>query len=197
MRVFIAISIVVASVSSASAQFAMDHGHAADAARAARAAQAAADAKAAAIASGAPLSPSQQTNFYVGSGGTVKIAPRTAEELKADEAAQAAWQQATETYLAYRRAGGVSQSSQSQLFAGVAQAVQQNNEAEAAQRLNQLLEPDDPPQFTTLIRQLQAVLAGVRDPALAADPELSYGNAAELQFLLEALGQGNPEGGQE
>lgn len=93
MRVLIAISIVVASVSSASAQFAMDHGHAADAARAARAAQAAADAKAAAIASGAPLSPSQQTNFYVGSGGTVKIAPRTAEELKADEAAQAAWKE--------------------------------------------------------------------------------------------------------
>ena len=93
MRVFIAISIVVASVSSASAQFAMDHGHAADAARAARAAQAAADAKAAAIACGAPLSPSQQTNFYVGSGGTVKIAPRTAEELKADEAAQAVWKE--------------------------------------------------------------------------------------------------------
>ena len=84
MRVFIAISIVVASVSSASAQFAMDHGHAADAARAARAA---ADAKAAAAASGAPLLPSQQTNFYVGSGGTVKIVSRTAEELMADEAA--------------------------------------------------------------------------------------------------------------
>jgi hypothetical protein len=91
MRVFIAISIVVASVSSASAQFAMDHGHAADAAQAARAARAAADAKASAIASGAPLSPSQQTNFYVGNRGTVKIAPRTAEELKADEAAQTAW----------------------------------------------------------------------------------------------------------
>jgi hypothetical protein len=88
MRVFIAISIVVASVSSASAQFAMDHGHAADAAQAARAA---ADAKAAAIASGAPPSPSQQTSFYVGSRGTVKISPRTAEELKADEAAQTAW----------------------------------------------------------------------------------------------------------
>lgn len=88
MRVFVAISIVVASVSSASAQFAMDHGHAADAARAA---QAAADAKASAVAPGAPLLPSQQTNFYVGSGGTVKIVPRTAEELKADEAAQAAW----------------------------------------------------------------------------------------------------------
>jgi hypothetical protein len=91
--VLIAISIVVASVSSASAQFAMDHGQAAAAAQAARAAQAAANAKAAAIASGAPLLPSQQTNFYVGSGGTVKITPRTAEELKADEAGQAAWKE--------------------------------------------------------------------------------------------------------
>ena len=92
MRVFIAISIVVASVSSASAQFAMDHGHAADAARAARAAHAAADAKAAAIASGAPQLPSQQSNFYVGSGGTVKIVSRTAVVMRADEAAdRAAW----------------------------------------------------------------------------------------------------------
>ena len=89
--VLIAISIVVASVSSASAQFAMDHGQAAASAQAARAAQAAANAKAAAIASGAPLLPSQQTNFYVSSGGTMKIAPRTAEEMKADEAGQAAW----------------------------------------------------------------------------------------------------------
>jgi len=93
MRFLIAISIVVASVSSASAQFAMDHGAAADAVQAARAARAAADAKATAIANGTPLLPSQQTNFYVGGGGTVKVAPRTAEELKADEAAQAAWRE--------------------------------------------------------------------------------------------------------
>ena len=91
MRVFIAISIVVASVSSASAQSATDQGRAAEAAQAARASRAAENAKVAAIASGAPLSPSQQTNFYVGNRGTVKIAPRTAEELKADEAAQTAW----------------------------------------------------------------------------------------------------------
>ena len=92
MRVFIAISIVVASVSSASAQFAMDHGRAADAAQAAQAAAIAkAVSAASATASSAPQLPSQQTNFYVGNRGTVKIAPRTAEELKADEAAQAAW----------------------------------------------------------------------------------------------------------
>jgi hypothetical protein len=43
------------------------------------------------MASGGPLLPSQQTNFAVGGRGTVKITPRTAEELKADEAEQAAW----------------------------------------------------------------------------------------------------------
>ena len=78
MRVFIAISIVVASVSSASAQLAMDHGNAADA-------------KASATASGAPQSPSQQASFSVGSGGTAKIVQRTAEQLKPDDPAQAAW----------------------------------------------------------------------------------------------------------
>ena len=79
MRVFIAISIVVASVSSASAQFAMDHGHAADAAQATRRRKCS-ECQGPAIASGAPLLPSQQTNFYVGGGGTVKIASRTAED---------------------------------------------------------------------------------------------------------------------
>jgi hypothetical protein len=96
MRVFIAISIVVASVSSASAQFAMDHGRAADAAQAAQAAsaaRAAADAKAPAAAAGAPLLPSQQTNFYINGAGIVKVVSRTAEELKVDEAAQAAWRE--------------------------------------------------------------------------------------------------------
>ena len=91
MRILIAISIVVASVSSASAQFAMDHGNAAAAAAAARKEQAYQSAKASAIANGGPLLPSQQTNFHVGGRGTVKITPRTAEELKADEAAQVAW----------------------------------------------------------------------------------------------------------
>jgi hypothetical protein len=90
MRVFIAISIVVASVSSASAQSATDPGRAAEAAQAARASRAAENAMAAALALGA-LRPRQQTNFYVGGSGTIRIAPRTAEELKADEAAQTAW----------------------------------------------------------------------------------------------------------
>jgi hypothetical protein len=37
---------------------------------------------------------------------------------------------------------------------------------------------------------VQAVLRGERDGALAADPELNYADAVELQLLLEALGSG-------
>jgi hypothetical protein len=84
MRVFIAISIVVASVSSAPAQTA-------DAAQAAQAARAAAAAWAAASAYAPRYS--RQSNFYVGGSSTMKITPRTAEDLKADEAGQAAWKE--------------------------------------------------------------------------------------------------------
>jgi hypothetical protein len=58
---------------------------------AAGAAKAAEDAKA--PAPGAPLLPSQQTNFYVGGASIVKVVSRTEEQLKADEAAQAAWRE--------------------------------------------------------------------------------------------------------
>ena len=93
MRILVvAISILIASISTASAQFAMDHGNAAAAVQAAREARDRADAKASAIARGGPLLPSQSTNFSVGNFGTFKAPPpRTAEELKADEEGRAAW----------------------------------------------------------------------------------------------------------
>jgi tetratricopeptide (TPR) repeat protein len=106
------------------------------------------------------------------------------------EAAQTARQQALETYLAYRRAGGVSQSNQAQFFALVAQALQQSTEAGMQQELNAFVETGNPPHFLALIRQLQSVLGGDRNPALAADPDLHYSNAAELQLLLESLSSG-------
>lgn len=91
MRIVFAISIVVASISSASAQFAMDHGHAADAVQAARARQDAADAKASALRNGTPLLPSQSTDFSVGSRATIKVYGRTPEEQKADRQAESEW----------------------------------------------------------------------------------------------------------
>ncbi|HBL26449.1 MAG TPA: hypothetical protein DD490_06410, partial [Acidobacteria bacterium] len=104
------------------------------------------------------------------------------------EAAQAARRRASEAYLAYRRAGGVSQSNQDGYFAGVAQAIQEKAEERAARELTELMEPGDPPQFTALVRQLLRVLGGERDPALAEEPELYYRDAAELRLLVEAVG---------
>jgi len=106
------------------------------------------------------------------------------------EAAQMARRRAIEAYLAYRRAGGVSQSNQAGYFALVAQAIQEKTEESAARQLNELLEPGDPPFFTALVRQLQRILDGERDPALAEEPELDYRNAAELRLLLEAVVSG-------
>jgi hypothetical protein len=90
--IFVAISLLVASLSTASAQFAMDHGNAAADAQAARDARAAAAAKASAVANGAPLLPSQQTNFGIGGSNSFKVAPRrTPEQQKAYEEGQVAW----------------------------------------------------------------------------------------------------------
>ena len=91
MRIVFAVSFVIASISSASAQFAMDHGHAADAVQADRARQAAADARASAIANGRPLLPSQSTDFAIGGRATLKVIARTDEEIKADRLAEADW----------------------------------------------------------------------------------------------------------
>jgi hypothetical protein len=94
MRIIvIAISLLIASLSSASAQFAMDHGNAAAARDAAREAKDRANAKADAIARGGPLLPSQSTNFSVGGAGTFKAVTirRTPEEQKAFEEGQSAW----------------------------------------------------------------------------------------------------------
>jgi tetratricopeptide (TPR) repeat protein len=103
------------------------------------------------------------------------------------QAAKAARGQAIASYLAYRRAGGESQSNQSQLIDIVLQAIQQGAATEAEQYLDEVSDEGDPLWFQTLAARLRAILRGDRDPALAADPNLSYTAAAELQLLLEAL----------
>lgn len=110
-------------------------------------------------------------------------------------AAQIARQQAIETYLAYRRAGGVSHNPAADLYSLVAQAVKENTEGEARENLAALAaNPDIPQYLRVVIPQLQAILSGDRNPARAASPELDWDDAAELQLLLEALGQNSPEG---
>jgi hypothetical protein len=47
--------------------------------------------------------------------------------------------------------------------------------------------PDPPAPLIALIRLLEAVLDGSRDPGLAEDPNLHYADAAELLLLIESL----------
>jgi tetratricopeptide (TPR) repeat protein len=104
------------------------------------------------------------------------------------QAAEAARGQAIAGYLAHRRAGGESQSNQAGLFALVFQAIRQGATTEAEQTLAELSNRDVPAQLQTLLAKLQAILRGDRNPALAANPNLAYRHAAELQLLLESLG---------
>jgi len=41
-----------------------------------------------------------------------------------------------------------------------------------------------------MLSKLCAILHGARDPTLATDPALDYGDAVELLLLLETLGAG-------
>ncbi len=104
------------------------------------------------------------------------------------QAAEAARGQAIASYMAYRRAGGESQSMVAELFALVFQAIQQGATTEVEQALDESSKGDVPAWLQRLLTKLQAILRGELDPALAADPNLDYLNAAELQLLLEGLG---------
>jgi tetratricopeptide (TPR) repeat protein len=106
------------------------------------------------------------------------------------EAAAQARARAVESYLAYRRAGGQSMDFGAQLCAEAAQAIEQGETAELEQKLAELSGEDIAPSDKVLFAKVQAVLRGERDGALAADPELDYRDAVELQLLLEALGSG-------
>jgi tetratricopeptide (TPR) repeat protein len=104
------------------------------------------------------------------------------------KAAALARQQAIESYLAYRRAGGQNMTSGAQLCVMVTQAIERGDVTEIAQQLVQFSEADVPPSTKVLISKLQSILRGERNPALADDLDLSYHDAAELKLLLELLG---------
>jgi len=102
-------------------------------------------------------------------------------------AAADARDQAIGAFLAYRRDGGENQFTSGRLALAVRQTLASGDPAEASASLQQLVaDPawaDDLLFFTTL----QAITAGSRDRSLAEDPGLSYGQAAEVLLLIEAL----------
>lgn len=100
-------------------------------------------------------------------------------------AAEAARQEAIESYLAYRCAGGVSQHSLSDLFALVATSLQENQAEAARQQLEQISAEDIPQRVKSLIAKLQALLQRDCSPNLVNDPSLDYCTIVELRLLLE------------
>ena len=111
------------------------------------------------------------------------------EKATGDAAAAAqARQQAIESYLAYRRAGGQNMTGGGQLCDMTAQAIEQGETTAMEEILAQYTEADILPSAKVLISKLQSILRGERNPALADDPNLDYDDAVELQLLLEVLG---------
>jgi tetratricopeptide (TPR) repeat protein len=108
------------------------------------------------------------------------------------QAAIEARQQAIESYLAYRRAGGQSRNPGAQLGTMTAQAIAQGDTTEIDQVLTQISGENVPLWAKAMVPKLQAIVRGERDPKLADDPNLEYDDAAELLLLLEIL---NSQGG--
>ncbi|WP_204152654.1 tetratricopeptide repeat protein [Leptolyngbya sp. CCY15150] len=112
-------------------------------------------------------------------------------------AARAAWQQARDTYLAYRQQGGYAQAYGGQLVDHVLGLLAQQQVDEVQSLFEQLTSnPNAPDSLKQLIQTIVAILNGSRDPALADDPALYCADAAEVLFLIHRLSPPPPEDGQ-
>ena len=107
------------------------------------------------------------------------------------DAALGAWRQAWDAYLAYRRQGGYAKSGGGKLADLALQMIAAGKTEEVAPLFDkQATSPDLPDSLKRLIPAIRAILlAGTRDPSLADDPAFFYGDAAEVLFLLDRLGQ--------
>jgi len=104
-------------------------------------------------------------------------------------AARAAWVQARDAYLAYRRQGGYAQAYGGELVDQVIRNLQQGESEKAFQLVMQTAEAKDSPDWLNdFASKILAVLQGSRDKSLGDDVSLGYSNAAEVLFLIERLG---------
>ncbi|MCB0294460.1 MAG: tetratricopeptide repeat protein, partial [Calditrichaeota bacterium] len=102
--------------------------------------------------------------------------------------ARAAWEQAREAYLAYRRQGGYAQLSGGKLIDHLLGLLRQQQTDEATVLLSGLADdPQTPASLKQLIAAIVKILSGERARSLADDPALDYDDAAEILLLLERL----------
>jgi len=103
-------------------------------------------------------------------------------------AAADAKRKALARYLDYRRDGGENQGAEGRISLAVTQSLLAGDDDTVASLLQQLADdPDLPSQVRTFIGALQSIVAGSRDRTLADAPDLDYGMAAEILFLIETL----------
>jgi hypothetical protein len=103
-------------------------------------------------------------------------------------AAEEAKRKAIVCYLAYRRDGGENQEADGRISLAITESLLASDSATATSLFQQLAtDPDTPNDARTYIGALQAVVAGSRDRTLADAPDLDYGMAAEILFLIETL----------
>ena len=104
------------------------------------------------------------------------------------DAARGARQKAIEAFRAFRRAGGENHWPGGRLCRDIGEAIRSHQLDAARARLAGLRNhPQATPAFQLLISKLEAVLAGSREGVLAADPDLDFADAVELELLLEGL----------
>jgi hypothetical protein len=104
-------------------------------------------------------------------------------------AARAAWTQARDAYLAYRRQGGYPNQGNGNLVEHIVGLIAQGKVEEIEPLFNQLAgDPNASESRKAIIQAMIAILNGSRDKALGDDPALRYGDAAEVLFLIERLG---------
>ena len=115
---------------------------------------------------------------------------RQIEEATGDPtAARAAWAQARDAYLAYRRQGGYAQGGHAKLVEHVVGLVSQQKIGEIQSLFNQLAnDPSADDSIKSLMQTIITILNGSRDKALGDDSALYYADAAEVLFLIERLG---------
>ena len=104
-------------------------------------------------------------------------------------AARAAWVQARDAYLAYRRQGGyASAGGNGSLVEHVVGLIAQKKVDEIEPLFNELMnDPSTSDTRKAIIQAMIKILNGSRDKALGDDAALYYADAAEVLFLMERL----------
>ncbi len=104
-------------------------------------------------------------------------------------AAQTAWTQARDAYLAYRRQGGYAQTPGGELADQIIELIRTGQVDEAHKHLEQITSDGDLPDwYQSIAEKFFMIIKGTRDLSIAEDMSIGYSNAADVLFLMERLG---------